>query len=71
MRADRPWHEGGAAKLSPLWAKGLVACYHPIPRRIEMGMGVQKCGTCHELRVNDGGYWPVTTAPLDIRSEVS
>ncbi len=60
--ADRPWYEGGAARLHPNWAKGMVACYHPLPDRIDMGMEIEKCAWCHEIRVKDG-YWPPTTAP--------
>lgn len=61
-RADRPWWEGGAAKLSTWWTLGMVACYHPIPDREDMGYGIERCGWCRELR-NAGGYWPPTSAP--------
>ncbi len=60
--ADRPWWKGGAPKLHPNWSKGMVACYHPIPDRVEIHQGIEKCAWCWELRTA-GGYWPPTVAP--------
>ena len=47
-----------------VWETGLVACYHPIPKRIDMGMGWEKCGVCLYFRkAEEADYWPPVSAP--------
>jgi len=41
----------------------MVACYHPIPDRMDMEMGVEKCPWCGHLRVREGDYWTPSFKP--------
>jgi len=47
------------------WAKGMVACYHPIDKRIDMGMGMQKCGVCLYWREKIEDWWPPSRPPRE------
>ena len=48
-------------KPAEIWKTGLVACYHG--RRLDLGMGWEKCATCLYFRQRRDEYWPPSRPP--------